>query len=156
MGGDLLDDFAAMQAAISACRKRLGEDLWRLADTEVVSLVRDLHVAESQVAAMSVQVVQDATERSVPDGTGASSTRAWLTQLLRITPRAAKERVRLAAGFADRFGETGAALGEGRVNYEQASAIHATVEALPKVATAEQKADAETYLLDPRLPPPRR
>ncbi len=136
-----------MQAAISACRKRLDEDLWRLADAEVVSLVRGLNVAESQLAAMSVQVVQDATERSVPDATGATCTRAWLTQLLKLTPRAAKERARLAAAFDDRFGATGAALGEGRINYEQASAIHATVEGLPKIATSEQKADAETYLI---------
>ena len=147
MGEDLLDDVAAMEAAISSCRKRLGEDSWRLAESDVVDVTRRLHVAESSLLSMSVQVVQDAAERSIPDSTGATSTGAWLSQLLNITPRAAKERVRLAAGFKDRFGETGAALGEGRINYEQASAIHATVEALPKIATSEQKDAAQAYLL---------
>ncbi|MBA3745181.1 HNH endonuclease signature motif containing protein [Sporichthya sp.] len=97
---------------------------------------------------MSVQAVSAAAERSVPDSTGATSTRAWLTQLLHITPRAAKERVRLAAGFKDGYSEIGAALGEARINYAQASAIHATVEALPKIATTEQKDAAQAYLLE--------
>lgn len=136
-----------MEAAIASCHKRLDEDAWRLAEPELVELTRRLHHAETTLATMSVQVLHHVEERSVPATAGATSTRAWLSQLLRITPRLAKERLRLAAGFQNGFADTGAALVETRINYEQAVAILATVDGLPTKATAEDKVAAERFLL---------
>lgn len=136
-----------MEATIASCHKRLDEDAWRLAEPELVELTRRLHQAETTLAIMSVHLLRHVEERSVPATAGATSTRAWLSQLLRITPRLAKERLRFAAGFQSGFADTGAALGETRINYEQAVAILATVEGLPTKATAEDKLAAERFLL---------
>ena len=148
MGGDLLEAFAELESAASRCRKLLGENAWQLSETELVGLTRRQHDLDAQVQTIGLVLVQQADTRGVATAAGASSTQAWLSQMLRMTPQLAKHRLTLARGLKERYPDTGAALAESHISIEQAAAILAVVDGLPSKATAADKTGAELFLLD--------
>jgi hypothetical protein len=70
-----------------------------------------------------------------------------LSGLLRLSPSAAKEQVRVAESLAHRNREAAAAFAEGEVGFEQTAVITRIVDNLPDAATHDQKRRAETFLL---------
>lgn len=148
MGEDLLEAFAELESTASRCRKVLSEDAWRLSEPELVALTRRQHDLDAQVQTIGLVLVQQTDARGVATAAGATSTQAWLTQTLRITPHLAKHRVTLARGLKERYPDTGAALAESHIGVEQAAAILAVVDGLPSKASAQDKAGAERFLLE--------
>jgi hypothetical protein len=148
MGGDLLEAFAELESAASRCRKLLGEDAWRLCESELAGLTRRQHELDAQIQTIGLVLVAEADTRGVATAAGATSTQAWLTQTLRMTPQLAKHRVTLARGLKERYPDTGAALAESHISMEQAAAIVSVVDGLPSKATPEDKEGAERFLLE--------
>lgn len=148
MGGELLEAFAELESAASRCRKLLGEDAWRLCEAELAGLTRRQHDLDAQIQTIGLVLVAEADTRGVATAAGATSTQAWLTQALRMTPQLAKHRVTLARGLKERYPDTGAALAESHISMEQAAAIVSVVDGLPSKATPEDKEGAERFLLE--------
>ena len=147
VGEDLLEAFAAMQAATSEFAKRLEDSVWQLSDKDVIALIRGQHTVESQQSAAGLRVLREVETRSIPTSVGAPNLRAWLIGSLRMSPQLAGERIRMMQRLKDQCRDTAAAFAAGTMSSEQARAITSVVAGLPSKATAEQKAQAETFLL---------
>ncbi|MBA3741875.1 DUF222 domain-containing protein [Sporichthya sp.] len=148
MGGDLLEAFAALEAAFSDVAKRVQDDAWQLAETDVVDLTRRLHTMTCQAQGVQLRLVREVDSRSIPASLGATSLRAWISGAMRLSPREAKAMDKLARSLHEKCTDTGAALGNGGVNYEQAAAISRIIEGLPSKATYEATRWAEGFLLE--------
>jgi hypothetical protein len=131
----------------------------RVAETPVWSMTaevqRDATVLldrlGSRLAELELRVLAGADRNQVGDGSGATSTAAWLAGATRQTRARCASEVRLAAALDEEFTATRAALAVGRVNPAQARVIVESVDLL----TAEHddlasgtRAAAETHLLD--------
>ncbi|MBA3742148.1 HNH endonuclease signature motif containing protein [Sporichthya sp.] len=147
MGGDLIEAYAAMKAATSAFTTLLNESAWQLSDGEVAGMTRGHHVVEAQQTAASLRLLSEVESRSIPTTVGAPNLRAWLIRILHMSPQLAGERIRMMQRLSEQCRDTGAAFTAGTVSYEQARAITGVVAGLPKKASFQAKADAETFLL---------
>src|SRR3954452_10200446 len=125
-----VEAFAELESALTGLRKTF-DDLWQLPEADVVDLIRRNHRVVAQLQFLGLDLLTEAQQRSVPDRQAATSAHNWLSGLLRLSPSAAKEQIRVAESLAHRNRETAAALAEGEVGFEQAAAITRTVDALP-------------------------
>ncbi len=144
---DVLTAFADWQSATAELGKHLKDSLWQLSDTEIAELLRGQHATIAQAQSQVLTVIGDADGRGLAGAAGASSTRAYLTGLLRMSPQLASEQVRVATALRLRYTDTGDDLAEGKISYEQAKAIAFVGDHLPSKACVEDKAWAQEFLL---------
>jgi hypothetical protein len=142
-----LEALAGLESAMAHAQQALGEGVWHLAEPEVLDVLRRVHRLNARVQSLQLGVVREAVTRGIPSTVGATSTRAFLSAALTMSPGLAGEHAKLAEAFAGKFADTGAALAAGTVSYEHARAIVDVVAGLPEKATVEQKAKAEGFLL---------
>lgn len=147
MKDPVLDAYAALGAAVQDVRGAL-PGLGVLADGDLVEVLRTHHRVLARPQAIGLELLGEANRRDLPHRQGATSPAAWLSGLLRMFPHAAADQVRTAGALQTVCPATKAALAEGEIAYEQASAIGRTLTDLPAGATAEQTAQAEEYLLE--------
>ena len=145
---ELLESFAALEAAFTDTAKRITDDAWQLSEGDLVDLTRRLHTLTSKARGLQLTAVRHVEERGVPASSGATSLTAWLTAGLRLGPAAAKAQAKLSRLLHDKCAETGAALAAGRISYDQAAAIARTIDGLPSKATAADAQWAERFLLE--------
>ncbi len=144
---DVQSAFAEWRSATVELGKHLRDSLWQLSDTEIAELLRGQHATMAQAQSQVLTVIGDADVRGIPGTVGAKSTRAYLMGLLRMSPQLASEQVRVATALRARYTDTGEALAEGNISYEQAKAIAFVGDHLPSQASAADKAWAQQFLL---------
>jgi hypothetical protein len=142
-----VEAFAELESALTGLRKAF-DDVWQLPEADVVDLIRRNHRVVAQLQFLGLDLLTEAQQRSIPDRQASTSAANWLSGLLRLSPGAAKEQVRVAESLAHRNREVAAALAEGEVGFEQTAAITRTVDALPAAATHDQRRAAEAFLLE--------
>ncbi len=143
---DVLTAFADWQSATVELSKHLKDSLWQLSDTEIAEVLRGQHATMAQAQSQVLTLIGEADVRGIPGQVGASSTRAYVMGLLRMSPQLASEQVRVATALRQRYTETGEDLAEGNISYEQAKAIAFIGDHLPEEAGAEDKAWAQEFL----------
>ncbi|MGQ0629728.1 MAG: DUF222 domain-containing protein [Sporichthyaceae bacterium] len=142
-----LEAFAGLEVAVDDALKLVAEHTWRLAEPDVLDLLRRQHVLTSKLASLNLALVHEVQTRGMPASHAATSDTAFLAQLLRMTPGAARATCQLAAQLHTRLPDTRAALAAGEIAAEQARAVVDAVTALPKDATVEDAVWAEAFLL---------
>lgn len=148
MSADLLESLAALEVAFADLAKRVEDEAWQLSEAEVVDVTRRVHAVASKVQGSEVRMIREVEARSIPTTLGATSLRAFVSGALRLSPREANRLARLASSLHESCAATGTALAGGAVNFEQATRIAWMIEHLPSRATVEQRAWAETFLLE--------
>ena len=128
--------------------------LWSVGDGELAELVRGLETQLRRLQAWQTKAVAEARRRDLAKTVGATSTTAWLGDLL-TARRAAAARVDVLASLLDRthpcghrLGGTGAAFAAGRIDADQARVIAEAVHALPATLGAEVIGQGEQLMLD--------
>jgi hypothetical protein len=121
--------------------------LWSLRDVEVSELLEQAHAASARLAALTLRLTTEAGRRDLPSAAGAPNTRAWLRGRLRLSPGAAKRVQLLSERLETGCQATGAALGAGSIDADQAQVITRVVAELPKGTDAALVADAEQRLI---------
>jgi hypothetical protein len=144
---ELIEAYAAMQAATAAFGKLLDEAVWQLSDDEVVGMTRGQHIVATQQAAAGLRLLREVESRSIPATVGAPNLRAWLIRSLSMSPQLAGERITMMRRLDEQCRDTGVAFRAGTVSYEQARAITGIVAGLPSKADAAAKREAEAFLL---------
>ncbi len=144
----------ACVAALEAALGEVGDGCcWGLRDGEVVDLVARAHRVAASVEAVQLRLVAEADRRNTATAAAttststSTSTAAWLVATQRVSRREASGQVRLAADLDARYERVRAALSEGTVNAEQARVMVAALRHLPAATGAEERAAAETWLV---------
>src|ERR1700741_304097 len=96
MSSGPVEAFAEFESALTMLRKACEDGLWQLHETAVGDLIRRNHRALSHLQFLRLDLLTEAQQRSIPDRQAATSAQNWLSGLLRLSPSAAKEQVRLA------------------------------------------------------------
>jgi hypothetical protein len=148
VGGDLIESLAAFEVAYAELAKRVQDEAWQLAETDVVDVTRRLHALNSRAQGLGVRMIRELDTRSIPTTMGATSLRAFVSGILRLSPQAAGQQARLSKTLHENCAATGNALSAGAVNFEQATAITRVLTQLPAKATPDQRDWAEEFLLD--------
>lgn len=142
----VLDDLAALPLATYA-------------DGEVLALWRELETRRHRLAPVDQALINEVTERRLPETCGTKNTTALARQLLRLGAGEASARVKAAAALGPRHGLSGEALGPifaptahaqatGLVSQAAARVIVETIEKLPEAVAAERGVELETFLLE--------
>ncbi|MGQ0625670.1 MAG: DUF222 domain-containing protein, partial [Sporichthyaceae bacterium] len=139
--------FAAVEAAVEDVVSAVRDGVWACSQAEVLDLARRHHVLLARLEWAGAGIVREIEARGAASAVGASSTQAWLSDALRISPQAAKGQVLLAQRLG-RMPAVAGALAVGSVGAEQARAITRTVAALPPDATVEQVDEAQVWLVE--------
>jgi hypothetical protein len=136
-----------LRSAVTALVDALPRAAWALSETELVDGLDLLHALAQQVAAVQLALVREVDARAVATRQGATSTKVWLRDRLRVSGASADRMVRLAVALDGPLPATGAALAAGAVTVEQAWQIASVVAALPAQAGPEVAARAEAVLV---------
>lgn len=147
MSTELLEPLASFEAAFADLVKRVDDSAWQLTETEVLDVTKRVAALTSKAQGLQVRMVRELDTRSVASTMGATSLRNFLSGALRLSPGEAGRYARLPKALHETCTNTGAALAEGAVNFEQATRITSMVGSLPSKATAEDRAWAEEFLL---------
>ncbi|MGQ0624383.1 MAG: DUF222 domain-containing protein [Sporichthyaceae bacterium] len=142
-----LEAFAGLEVAVEHALKLVGDQAWRLAEPDVLDLLRRGHVLASKLASLQLSLVREAQTRGMAASNAATSDTALLAGLLRMSPGTAKATCTLTSELHTRFPDTRACLAAGEIAVEQARAITETVTGLPKDTAAEDSVWAEGFLL---------
>jgi hypothetical protein len=153
-----------LRAALDAV---LDVDLAALSSEQLLGLTRTFEAQARRTVAVQHRLAAELERRNVAGEAGYRSTGALLSQMLNLTRRHAKDRVKAAAVFGPRHAVTGAALQPllpaaaaaltaGMLSIEQAEVIAATVRTLPDILQPEHRETIDALLtehargLDPR------
>lgn len=128
MAGHPLLGFAASLHADLAV---LDRDAWGVPEAALPGLIVSLGTVLDRVTAVLLSAVAEADARDVPARAGATSTTAWLRELLNLTPAAASKLTKTAKAVRSEMSATGAALAAGDIGYEQAAVITRVIGDLP-------------------------
>ncbi|WP_166354101.1 HNH endonuclease signature motif containing protein [Phytoactinopolyspora limicola] len=156
--GEVLD-------AAEAVFDRAGEvDAWSVSDDDLLEVLLRCHALAARQAELFLRLLAEADTRDVGRRMGASSTTAWIRDVLRIRPGVAKASVDLAhrlkapaeaedyaanpgVGAGGRsMPATAAALAAGQVSVDHATVISKTMAQLPTDVSSEDAANAEADL----------
>ena len=105
-------------------------------------------LASRLYAGSGLRATREVEVRGAAVAAGATSSRSWLINVLRIHPGEAARELALAAQVADDLPATAAALGAGEITPAAVAVIADTDAALRKFATAADRADAEATLAE--------
>lgn len=132
-----------MEMISAALGEGPGSAPWAWSDEELQDRVEAIFAHIQRAGAAHLALVREIEGRALPQRQGQSPTQ-WLHDRHRISPRTAKDMLRLAAELdTDRLAATAKALADGSVNDEQAAAIAEALRGLP----AEHRAAGERLLL---------
>src|SRR5579875_1605263 len=121
----------------------LSADLTSLSSTELTGLVADLEMQRRRLEAVDHRLLAEVADRGLAGDFGATSAPDLLVQLLRVSRREAKARMRRAGEVGPRRGLTGEpwppifrsvadAVAEGRLSAEHTDVILKAVDAIPQ------------------------
>jgi Domain of unknown function (DUF222)/HNH endonuclease len=123
-------------------------NLWSLLDSESLQVRVELERLGARLYAQRLRATREVEVRGAPVAAGATSSRSWLINVLRIHPGEAAREVALAAALDQDLPVTAAALSAGEIGPAAVAVIAESDAALRKVATAAERADAEATLAD--------
>src|SRR5579875_2814776 len=120
----------------------LSADLTSLSSTELTGLVADLETQRRRLEAVDQRLLAEVADRGLAGDYGATSAPDLLVQLLRVSRREARARMRRAAEVGPRRGLTGealapifptvaAAVADGTISAEHTDVILKAVDAIP-------------------------
>ncbi|MBA3525117.1 MAG: DUF222 domain-containing protein [Geodermatophilaceae bacterium] len=144
-GGRVAGDESTLTSAagaVDAILDALDRDPWGVPDADLGPLLRSWGRACDRMAAVVLGLIAEADCRDTSKRAGATSTVAWVREMLNLTPGAAAKLTRTAQGVRSELSATGAALAAGQIGYEQATAITRAVTALPADLVAEPEKEA--------------
>jgi hypothetical protein len=124
---------------------------WSMSAEEQRETLRVLQRVESRLTELQLRVLTSADRNEAGADSGATSTASWLAHETRRTRAHCARQVRLATVLDEQFEATRRALGEGRVDQEQAAVI---VDAVNRLTDAHDdlppdiSQKAEAHLLD--------
>lgn len=121
---------------------------WSLSDGELVELMSAAHAACSRAEELRLRLVAEADRRDAGKALAATSTTAFLAFTQRTSRRAAGRDVRLAGDLDGGCDQVRVALGEGRLNLEQAQVICQAIDRLPRELGADQRLAVERHLVE--------
>ena len=139
------EELALAATAVASCAS---PSAWSWSDGELVEGLDVLHRMAQQVAAAQLAVIRALDSRGVPVAQGASSTKVWLRDRLRISIGSASKLVRLAAAVDQVVPATGDGLAAGAVNVEQAQVIANAVAELSAEVGVEVRQQADRLLVE--------
>lgn len=154
MDGVLAERVTAVAAALDAL---LAEDLAAASDEAVLAAAREVECARRRLASFDLPLVAELDRRSVAGRELAPSVAAFLSQLLNVSPREARQRVRHAHELGARQAISGEVLPpqrpvlaearrSGAVNQEQVEVVLRTLYRLPSALPAPVLDEAESFL----------
>jgi hypothetical protein len=114
MENAVVETVSELEAAISAARKSVENDLWSCGGSQIAELLRQVHQFRAQVESMELYLVRQVVLRGIPVEVGAVDPRASLMGALVMSPAEATVTVKLAETLGGRLADTGAALAKGR------------------------------------------
>lgn len=139
---------ATALADASGCLSSVAEvPVWSLDDLGFAQALAAAHRLVGQGQEVLLRLIGGADAAGVPARAGASSSLAWVRDLLTVTPQAAKQLTCTASAIRGGMTATGAALAAGAIGLEQASAICRAVTQLPADVDADIPGRAEADLL---------
>jgi hypothetical protein len=136
----VVDTVSELEAAISAARKSVENDLWSCSGSQVGELLGQAHRLRAQVESLELHLVREVIDRGIPAEVGAVDPRAYLIGALTMSPAEATITVKLAEALGGRLVDTGAALAAGEICRDRARAIVDMATGLPPTASPEQQA----------------
>jgi len=133
--------------------------LTSLSDDDLLALLRDLETEKRRLAVADHLLVAEIDSRGTAREHGCKDTATLLSQLLRISPGEASDRVHAAADMGPRrgltgevlppiFGRVAAAQAAGSISTAHARIVTDTVDALPAAVQAEHDETVETFLVE--------
>lgn len=123
-------------------------NFWCLSDAEMLDVRAQLEPVASGVSAAKLRATREIDARGAAVAVGATSTVDWLIGTQRLHPGEAGREVRLAAAIHGNLPATAEALASGAINTSAAMVIADTDTRLAKTATAAERAEAETLLVE--------
>ena len=120
-----------------------------LSDSELLTYLDDIAVAERQLAAARLETVAELCARGIPAARGYARPTAFLREHLKCHPGAAAQMHRLATAWRTLPGmtEVADALTKGTISEAQAAVIATAVEAITAEASAGELAQATVLLV---------
>lgn len=137
--------FASARQSIDAAA---AVPLVTVADGELADSLATAAALESQVEALKLELLAEADARRLAEEVAATGTDAWAANLTGSTRKAMAGGLRLANLLRERYAATREAFAAGSIDVEQARVIVNAAEQMPPRATDEQRADAESVLVD--------
>jgi hypothetical protein len=147
---------AELSAAVAECA---GASLSCLADDDLLTVTREVEVAQRRLAALEHRLVAEVEERNLPGKHLMRSTGAFLAGVLNLSAREASQRVRHAYHLGPRITVTGdrlppllpvtaAVRAEGLISAQHVSVIITTINKLPTTLPVPEIAQAEQFLVE--------
>ena len=115
---------------------------------EVASSVKELAALESQVQALKLQMLVEADRRRVAEGEADVDTAAWAAKLCGTMRGIMAGGLRLARLLETTYEHTRRAFAAGRIDVDQVRVIVNATERMPAQVTPEQRAVAESVLVE--------
>jgi hypothetical protein len=116
---------------------------------ETAETIVELQQAEARLTAIRVQLLAHADRVGVAALTDSMSTEAWLRGELRVTPRQAKNAVRVGVALdTGRYPATSEGFASGVLQPDQVQVIIEAVDALPDLMHAEDRLKAEAHMAE--------
>ncbi len=123
--------------------------LFGLTDDQIVEALVLREALARRLDALGLGLVRELDGRGVGSRAGSASTALWIRDRVKIRPREAQGRVRLAAAVAGSFRATGHALTTAAMSVDHAQVVVSVVGRIPRhLATVEMRGRVETVLLD--------
>jgi hypothetical protein len=121
-------------------------NLWSLLDSEALEVRVELERVWARLYGARLASTREVETRGAAVGAGATSSRAWLINRVRLHPGEATRELLLAAALDQDLPVTAAALAAGEIGAGAVAVIADTDRELAKFATAAQRSDAEAAL----------
>lgn len=138
--------------AVDDAFDRLGEEpAWSMTEAEQAEALRVMARLDSRLAELRSRVLVAAVRNEVDSHSGATSMAAWLGQETRQTRARCYAAVRLAEALDETYDATRRALGNGRINEEQAEVVVKAVDTLTRQhddLTSDIHLRAEAHMLE--------
>lgn len=131
-------------------------EVWSLSDTELFAELSHIFAQEQVLAARRLALVREVDGRGLATRHGATSVVAWLRDVLRVSPHAARRMLDLARALDSKACLTSEALADGVINVEQAEVIARAVANLaghvdPEIAvSAERRLISDAAVFEPQ------
>jgi hypothetical protein len=142
---------ALLAGAVEDVRKAVAllsaDEVWTAGNGDLIAVLRTSERLAGAVEAARLSALREADVRGVAAADGQASTAQWLAKTLTLHPGEAKARVRSADVLSRKATTAGAALAAGKINPSQARALAAGLGRIESLASAEEFAEAEAFLL---------
>jgi Domain of unknown function (DUF222) len=139
---------SALRAVGDGLDELADANLWSLSDAEALEVLAESQRLLSRMTGVALRATRDVDTRGAAVTAGATSLTAWLVNVARLHPGEAARQVRLAAALDRDLPDTADALAAGAISVAAATVIADTDEELRTCATAVERAEAQTVLVE--------